>query len=66
MKKLNPIQIWELQDLALAEINRLYKTLDGKNYSKLTLSKIKNLQEAAQTLDAMADIAIREEEEANV
>lgn len=65
MKKLNPIQIWELQDLALAEVNRLYKTLNGK-YPTLTLSKIKNLQDAIQTLDQMADIAIKEEDLENV
>lgn len=65
MKNLNPIQIWELQDLALAEINRLYKTLN-RNYPTTTLSKIKNLQNAVQTLDAMADLAIKEEEKANV
>lgn len=65
MTKLNPIQIWELQDLALAEINRLYKSLDKPSYRTITFSKIKNLEKAVKTLDEMAQIAIREEDEVN-
>ena len=62
MKTLNPIQILELQDLAKLEISRLYKTLDKRNYKPLTFSKIANLEKAVVALDAMFEVALKEED----
>lgn len=60
--KLNPIQILELQDLAKLEIQRLYKSLDKRNYKPLTFSKIANLEKAVKSLDEMFTESVKEED----
>ena len=60
--KLNPFQILELQDLAKLEIQRLYKSLDKRNYKPLTFSKIANLEKAVKSLDEMFTESVKEED----
>jgi hypothetical protein len=65
MKKLNPIQILDLQDLAKSEvtklINRLEKQKDWRG-KEITLREITRFESAIRILEEMFNVALVEED----
>jgi hypothetical protein len=66
MKKLNPIQILDLQDLAKAEVTKMVNGM-AKNKDwrakEITMREIKRFESAIRILDEMFNIALAEEDE---
>lgn len=64
--KLNPIQILDLQDLAKAEIQKLYKNLEKQKdwrSKEITIREIARFEKSVKSLDEMFNIALAEEDE---
>ena len=65
MKKLNPIQILDLQDLAKAEINKLINSMEKQKDwrgKEITLREIKRFESSARILEEMFNVALVEED----
>lgn len=66
MKKLNPIQILDLQDLAKSEVSKLINGLEKQKDwrgKEVTLREIKRFESSIAILDQMFNIALEEEDE---
>ena len=65
MKKLNPIQILDLQDLAKSEVSKLINGLEKQKDwrgKEITLREIKRFESAIRILDEMFNVALVEED----
>jgi hypothetical protein len=65
MKKLNPIQILDLQDLAKSEVSKLINSMEKQKDwrgKEITLREIKRFESAIRILEEMFNVALVEED----
>lgn len=66
MKKLNPIQILDLQDLAKSEVSKLINSMEKmKDWrgKEITLREIKRFENSIRILEEMFNVALVEEDQ---
>jgi len=65
MKKLNPIQILDLQDLAKSEVSKLINSMEKQKDwrgKEITMREIKRFESSIRILDEMFNVALVEED----
>jgi hypothetical protein len=65
MKKLNPIQILDLQDLAKSEVSKLINSMEKQKDwrgKEITMREIKRFESSIRILDEMFNVALIEED----
>ena len=65
MKKLNPIQILDLQDLAKSEVSKLINSMEKQKDwrgKEITMREIKRFEASIRILDEMFNVALVEED----